>query len=390
MKKLAIVTSHPIQYNAPWFRLLAASGRVMVKVFYTWEQSQTGAKYDPGFGKVIEWDIPLLNGYEYTFVKNISTQPGSHHYKGIVNPTLIQEVKNWNAETLLVIGWSFKSHLQCMRYFHGKIPVLFRGDSTLLDEQPGLRLFARRLFLRWVYSHINFALYTGVNNRQYFEKHGVRGRRLVFAPHAIDNNRFGGDRDQHEAEARAWRKELGIADNNLVVLFAGKLEPKKNPALLIQIAAGIKNQNIQFLIVGNGRQEEMLRQAAAGDQRIIFLDFQNQQRMPVLYRVADVFILPSVGPGETWGLAVNEAMACSRAVMVSNKTGCAPDLVKENENGIVFNPDDSGKCINFLQSMLANRQRLREMGQESARIISAFSYEKIVSAIVATLNTTDA
>jgi glycosyltransferase involved in cell wall biosynthesis len=390
MKRLAIVTSHPIQYNAPWFRLLTVSGKVMVKVFYTWEQSQTGPKYDPGFGKVIEWDIPLLEGYEYTFVKNIASEPGSHHYKGMINPTLIEEIKSWQAEAVLVIGWSFKSHLQCMRYFHGKIPVLFRGDSTLLDEKRGWRLFARRIFLRWVYSHIDYALYTGINNRLYFEKHGVRDRRLVFAPHAIDNDRFGRNHESFEAEARNWRNELGIAATDLVVLFAGKLEQKKNPRLLIEIAAGLNDQNIKFLVVGNGKQEEMLKQAAAGDKRIIFLDFQNQLRMPVLYRVGDVFILPSGGPGETWGLAINEAMACSRAVMVSDKTGCAPDLVKENENGIVFKYDDSAKCRHFLQSLLADRKKLSLMGQQSAKIISTFSYENIVAAIVATLNKTNA
>jgi glycosyltransferase involved in cell wall biosynthesis len=134
----------------------------------------------------------------------------------------------------------------------------------------------------------------------------------------------------------------------------------------------------------------MLKQAAAGDKRIIFLDFQNQLRMPVLYRVGDVFILPSGGPGETWGLAINEAMACSRAVMVSDKTGCAPDLVKENENGIVFKYDDSAKCRHFLQSLLADRKKLSLMGQQSAKIISTFSYENIVAAIVATLNKTNA
>lgn len=386
MKRLAIVTSHPIQYNAPWFRLLAASGKLAIKVFYTWEQSQTGPKYDPGFGRVIEWDIPLLDGYEYCFVKNTSTEPGSHHFKGIVNPTLVQEIKEYQPDAILVFGWSFKSHLQCLRYFHGKIPVLFRGDSTLLDEKPGLRLFARRIFLRWVYSQVDVALYTGENNKQYFEKHGVHGRRLVFAPHAIDNARFGSNHQQYEQEACLWRKELGIAETDLVVLFAGKLEQKKNPRLLIDIAAGMKSENVKFLIVGNGKQEEMLKQAAAGDKRIIFLDFQNQQRMPVLYRLGNVFILPSTGPGETWGLAVNEAMACSRAVIVSDKTGCAPDLVSEGENGIVFSPNDSGKCIAFLESLLADPLKVLKLGSNSARIISAYSYENIVDAIVTTIN----
>ena len=61
-KKIAIVTSHPIQYYAPLFRLLAK--KVELKVFYTWGKEAL-VKFDPGFGKKVEWDIPLLDGYEY-------------------------------------------------------------------------------------------------------------------------------------------------------------------------------------------------------------------------------------------------------------------------------------------------------------------------------------
>ncbi len=66
--------------------------------------------------------------------------------------------------------------------------------------------------------------------------------------------------------------------------------------------------------------------------------------MPILYRLGNVFCLPSKGPGETWGLAVNEAMASSRPVIVSNKVGCAADLVSEGANGYLFNYNDKGSC----------------------------------------------
>src|SRR5687767_11380417 len=95
IRKLAIITTHPIQYYAPLFKLLNQRGRIAIKVFYTWSQSAKGPNFDPGFGKKIEWDIPLLNGYDYTFVKNTSSKPGTHHFKGIINPTLNAEVEQW-------------------------------------------------------------------------------------------------------------------------------------------------------------------------------------------------------------------------------------------------------------------------------------------------------
>ncbi len=178
MKKLAIVTSHPIQYNAPLFALLNKCGKVIPKVFYTWHQSQAGLKYDPGFKKTIQWDLPLLEGYDFTFVRNISKDPGTHHFKGLVNPSLNEEIAAWEPDAVLVFGWSFTSHLKCIRHFHNKIPVLFRGDSTLLDEAKGVKTFLRRLFLKWVYAHVNLALYVGTNNKAYFLKHGLKEHQL--------------------------------------------------------------------------------------------------------------------------------------------------------------------------------------------------------------------
>lgn len=380
MKRLAIITSHPIQYNAPWFKLLNQTGKVNIKVFYTWGQTGHGAKYDPGFGKVIEWDIPLLEGYDYEFVENVSPDPGSHHYKGIINPGLIERIQSWNPDALLVFGWSFKSHLKCLRFFHKKIPVLFRGDSTLLNEEKGIKKIARRIFLRWVYRHVDYALYAGINNKKYFQAHGLSENRLVFAPHAIDNERFSNGDVEYEQQANQWRRELGIDDEDIVVLYAGKLETVKNPALILKIAAAITHPRLKFVIVGNGHLAAELRQTATADKRIHFLEFQNQNRMPLVYRLGDIFILPS--KSETWGLAINEAMACSRPVIASDKVGCAVDLIHPHKNGLIFPNGSHKECVSFLTTLLDNRTKLKEMGLASKMIVSEYSYMHIVNCIL--------
>lgn len=379
--KLAIVSTHPVQYNAPLFALLAASNKINVKVFYTWSQSQKGPKYDPGFGKDIEWDIPLLEGYNYAFVENVSKDPGTHHFKGIENPGLNNEITHWQPDAILVYGWSFVSHLKCIRYFHNKIPVLFRGDSTLLDEKPGIKKMIRRLFLRWVYSKIDVALYAGSNNKQYFLQHGVTDNRLVFCPHAIDNNRFTDSDGVYQQKAAEKRAALGFDENNLVLLFAGKLEHKKNPLFLLALAKQIPDERLRIVMVGNGALEKELKEQAVHDKRIHFIDFCNQSQMPVIYRMADVFILPSRGPGETWGLAANEAMASGLAVMLSAKAGGAADLVSENENGIMFEPGDIGKCKAFIEQLLKNNTLLTKMKQASFKKITGFCYQHTVEQV---------
>lgn len=373
MKRLAIITTHPIQYNAPLFRILHQRNNINLKVFYTWEQSQKGQVYDPGFGIHREWDIPLLEGYDYVFVKNSAAEPGSHHFTGIVNPTLLQEVKAFKPDAVLVYGWAFWSHLKLMWLFHDKITLFFRGDSTLLDEQQihPLKIVMRRLLLRGVYRFIDKALYAGTANKKYFLKHGLKENQLAWVPHVIDNDRFGTVTDVERQKVLEWRRELGYTDTDCVFLFAGKLEPKKNPMLLLEAFFELKDDRAALLIAGNGELEPMLKSKAAENKKIRFIDFQNQTQMPLLYRVADVFVLPSEGPGETWGLAVNEAMACGRAVVVSDQCGCAEDLVRGN--GFIFESGNKNQLTELLHKFLDQPGQSVQMGIKSRELIDQWS-----------------
>ena len=382
LKRLAIITTHPIQYNAPWFKLLNERGIIQIKVFYTWGEEVLRKKYDPGFDKNIEWDIPLLEGYEYTFVQNISKQPGSHHFIGIDNPTLIADIEDWNSTAILVFGWSFKSHLKALRHFKGKKKILFRGDSNLLDEEAGFsfKKTARRIFLRWVYSHVDIALHVGTANKEYYLAHGFKNAQLVFAPHAIDNDRFMQD------VTSIKREESGIPPDAFVFIFTGKFETKKDPQILLDTFIRLKDTNAHLLMVGNGELEKQLKtkaglQPAAISSRIHFLPFQNQLQMPAIYGMGDVLVLPSRGPGETWGLAVNEAMACSVAVLVSDKCGCAVDLVKAGKNGFVFKSKDGNDLLKKMEMLLSDHQQIAAMGNQSLQIIQSWNFEKICIAV---------
>ena len=375
MKKLAIIITHPIQYYSPLFKLISERNKIIIKVFYTWEQSQEKV-FDKKFGQDIKWDIPLLEGYDYAFVKNTAKNPGSGTFRGVINPTLIQEIKNWNADAILVYGWNHQSHFKAMRHFKGKIPVYFRGDSTLLDEKPGIKTILRRLWLKFAYSYIDYAFYVGSNNKDYYLKHGLKENKLFFVPHAIDNERFFDYDGQYVDRAKKWRVKLGYTESDIVVLFVGKFEQKKDPQILIEAAN--KLNNYQFLFVGNGDLEKIMKKRSKGLNNVQFLDFQNQSLMPAVYRIGNIFVLPSKGPNETWGLAVNEAMACGLPVLVSDKVGCAVDLVKNGENGYIF---ETNNIDDLREKILLFENNYREFGEKSKNIIRNWSFEKIVEAV---------
>lgn len=392
MKKLAIITTHPIQYYAPLFKLLSSDGRFEIKVFYTWGKESL-TKHDPGFKKVIEWDIPVLEGYKYVFLNNTAKSPGSHNSKGIVNPDAISSLTEYTPNCILVIGWNYDSHQKIIRHFCKKIPVWFRGDSTLLDEKNNIKGIIKFLFLKWLYSSVEKAFYVGVNNKAYFKKYGFRDYELIFSPHSIDNERF--SLDSSDA-ATQIRKNLGLKDSDLLILFAGKFESKKNPLLLLRAFIELNYENTHLLFVGNGYLEDDLKQHSellanehrkGGEimrPRVHFMDFQNQKQMPAIYQSCDLFCLPSSGPGETWGLAVNEAMAAGKAILISDKVGCGTDLVKTGLNGDIF----ESKNKNDLKIKLANlleKDTLKDYGDYSRTIIKNWSIKRTADCILAEL-----
>ncbi len=385
MKKLAIIDTHPIQYNAPVFRLLAERGRVQVKVFYTWGETVLKNKFDPGFGKEIVWDIPLLDGYDYEFVDNVAPDPNASSFSGIDNPDIYKNIERYQPDFLLVFGWSFKTNLRLLRHYKGKIPIIFRGDSTLLREVSGFswKKLLRRVFLTWVYRHIDFALFVGQHNRDYYLKYGIKKNQLVYAPHAVDNERFAADDAARNAAALEWRRRLGIPDQHIVVLFAGKLEAVKNVDYVLRLARHAQNIPVSFVIVGNGPEEERLKKAAEGIGDIHFVDFQNQGMMPVVYRMGDVVLLCS--HSETWGLALNEAMACGRALAATTTCGAAVELIEPGVNGVIFEPGNTETVLAWLSDISSDRNRLKAASDYSRQRIQQFCFLRIAEALETTM-----
>jgi len=379
--RLAIITTHPIQYYAPVFKLLHERRRVDIKVFYTWGEAAIN-KYDPDFRKKITWDIPLLENYPYEWVKNTAADPGSHHFKGIINPGLIKQIIDYKPDAILFIGWAYHSHLKAMRYFKNKVPVFFRGDSTLLDEKPTLRSFLKTLFLKWIYGYVDHAFYNGTNNKAYFKKYGLKDNQLTFAPHAVDNERF---KISRETEAKELRTRLGLNDEDTLILFAGKFAQKKDPQILLDAVLKINKPNIHLLFTGNGPLEAALKSRAQHSPNIHFIGFQNQTYMPVVYQACNLFCLPSKGPGESWGLAVNEAMACGKAILVSDKCGCAIDLVINNKNGAIFKSESIDDLIAHLSHLTKTKNTLTEFGKRSAAAIENWDFLTIDETIEHTL-----
>ncbi len=366
MQKVVFIISHPIQYYVPLLQGLSNNKDLDIVVLYTWGENSI-AKFDPGFNRVVEWDMPLLDGYKYEFLTNISADPGTHHFNGINNPDIIKRINELKPDKLVVFGWSFKSHLKVLKTFKGKIPIYFRGDSHLLTETNFIKNILRRIYLTWIYKHIDFAIAVGTQNKLYYKCMGLKDSQILFAPHAIDDKRF---LDNTEID-----KSIPFPINNIKFIYVGKFEYRKDLETLIQAKLLLKDLSCSLILVGNGPDEEKLKSIAREDKNIHFIDFVNQAKIPSVYKMADVFVLPSIS--ETWGLGINEAMNSGLAIIASDKVGSAIDLVRNN--GYIFKNGDIKDLSNKMKCLIEDRDLLEDFKKSSIKSIKDWSLSTLIA-----------
>jgi glycosyltransferase involved in cell wall biosynthesis len=379
--RLGILVTHPIQYYAPWFRYLAK--QLDIEVFYCHRQDAK-AQAEAGFGVEFQWDTPLLEGYAHHWLKNVARHPNVGSFSGCDTPEIAKIIGDGEFDAFLVFGWNYKSAIQTIKAcLKNKVPVLMRSDSQLMTKRSWIKSIVKYIPYRWFLPRIDAHLYVGQRNREYLQHYGVPADKLFFSPHFVDNDFF----TERAAEALETGKHLAIREqfnipfNAFVVVFVGKFITKKRPADLVraclQAFVLYKGANIHAIFVGDGPLRRDIRTLTRSqEERIHFAGFRNQSELPNFYKASNAFVLPSDGR-ETWGLAVNEAMACGLPSIVSDVVGCAPDLIEEGKTGYTYSVGDVdalARCILMLQRKWRdNGETIRKVTQEK---IAYYSIEK--------------
>lgn len=356
--RLGVVTTHPIQYQAPLWRRLGESRDVEPMVFFL---SRHGAepRIDPSFGKEFAWDIPLLDGYPHEFLSSVP-RPGTKKDTpwgptgALFSRVLTARFRHGKFDAVLVHGYaSGAAWAGTLGAWRTRTSLILRGESHDRGRQPSFWQTARRWALsRWM-RHIDMVVAIGQLNRELWRGLGVPEDRILVSPYAIDNERFRLALNAQPERAGELRRSWGVGREDVVFLFAGKLTSVKAPEILLAAFASLPAAAAAHLVfVGAGPLEGQLRafQTEAGLTRVHWAGFVNQTEIPHYYRAADVLVLPS--RREPWGLVVNEAMACGTPCIVSDRVGSGPDLVEGFASGAVFPAGDGAALRCCLEDAL--------------------------------------
>lgn len=359
--RFGILTTHPIQYQVPLFKRLAETPGVDFTAYFCCDHGLRPS-FDPGFGKTIQFDVPLTEGYGHRFLRNVAPNPGVRT-SGMLNPSVGIETRD--LDVLVITGYAHTA--TWLRTFWPRLGqrkprLLFRGENHLNEARPAWKTLAKQAPIRAFFSRFDRFLAIGTLNRDYLMHYGAPENRIVIAPYSVDNDYF---RERSMVRSREEvRSAHGIPLDRVAFLTCSKLSDVKRPLDAVRaFAKARKEAPCSLVMVGTGILEQPIRAEISRlglEKDVFLLGFQNQSELPSIYAACDALVLPS--DIEPWGLVVNEAMACGIPAVVSDRVGSGPDLVAGT--GEIFPVGD----VNRLAAIMTKYAKVpKELAQAKTR-----------------------
>lgn len=377
MKTVYYFLSHPIQYQSPLLKLIEKEKPFNLKVLYFTDHTLDGV--DTQFGQKIKWDVPLLQGYDYSFLKNYSPRPAvSGSFWGLINPGLIWLLLQKRPDYIIVHGWAYFSNLLLLLTARVlRIKVIMRAESPWKQEKRSL---LKNIILKYF---VDKAIYLGEQNKSFYLNYGMKESKLFFAPYCVENDRFSGEYEKLKFKRESLRTNQGYKENDIIVMFSGKFIDKKRPMDLLKAFRKINDPGCKLLFVGEGylrKDLELFIKDYHLSNSVRMTGFINQSLISEFYSIVDIFVLPS-GRGETWGLVLNEAMNFHLPLVVSDMVGSSDDLVKDKLNGYTYRCGDVDELAEKLNRLISKKELRVKMGDESAKLVKEYSYNQIISGL---------
>jgi glycosyltransferase involved in cell wall biosynthesis len=389
---VAVVALHPIQYQVGLWREMARHPRLRVRVFYLDRMGIDGTR-DPTLDVPLDWDMPMLDGYDHEFVPNLSPARFTPIVNRI-NPTLLARLVAGRFDAVMVHGWhSVSNWLALLASRLTGSAIVYRGEGTLVgkfDPLPPVlefpKLALNKLFLRGT----DLVAYSSSDNRSYHVSRGARDATLFSMPCAIDNVLLESYRRQAASRVE-FRARLGLPPNANLVLSAGRFTERKRFEDLIRAIAAIPDPNgdTHLIIAGNGAEgtADRIRHEAAAvglSARVHLLGWLSPAKMVEALRAADVFVMAS--SHDPSPKAMSEALAVGLPIVCSDKVGTCADLVQHGRNGYAYHCGDVAELSRWLQALLAAPHQRERMASESILIAKANDFRAATERLVEALD----
>lgn len=260
----------------------------------------------------------------------------------------------------------------------------FKGIKTVLSNESTAgdhaRNYFKEIFKALIIKQFDGFFNFGQLSKEYLLSLGAKSNQMLVNRNCVDNQLLLKIYNENVKGRGEKQASLNLPEQNFI--FVGRLIEFKNLFKLLdafKIALSNKNKDWGLIILGDGELSFRLKQYIEDQhiKNVFFFEGVNWQQVPAYLAISNVLVLPSYS--EPWGLVVNEAMACGLPVAVSNKCGCAYELVKESENGFTFNPNNVSEIAETLMRFMNTKLDLMKMGKESQKIIQTYSPSNVAN-----------
>lgn len=379
--KMLIYVGNPVQYHAPIFRALAEENDIESTVMFG---DDIGLRqfYSKEFQSYIQWDVPLVDGYQTRFFKNLASKNSKGFFSRINIGMFGFIIKN-RPDVLLVHGYDTMSSV--IAFVAAKIigsKILWRGEAAIRPNtrQGVIRKLVKSYVLPIYFRYCDAIMFSCAGNRLYLEQFSINPQKLFFMPCAVDNKFFRRHEARHAGKVDTIRDELGIRSSVMVIAFVARFTQRKRPLDLIEAVSMIDHKDIHVLFVGDGPEREEMEQLLA-KHRVSYTitGFVGQNKLAAYLAIADLFVISSDYDASPKSL--NEALNFGLPVIVSDAVGTAADLVRDGWNGFVFPSRDLKTLSSRLELVVGDRALLPVMGERSRTLVDSWTIEADVAGL---------
>ncbi|MBO0768209.1 MAG: glycosyltransferase family 4 protein [Solirubrobacterales bacterium] len=377
MLRVGLLAPSPIPFKVPLYRRLAASDGIDLTVIYASSAGVVSPSVG-GYGTGVFWDEDLMSGYKSTFLARADTNLPSFHHRDLLDPDVVGLVRHGHFDVLWSEGYAWITNqlaIITQRSLGGG--VVLRDDQTLLHPRKLAKTLIKQVWLAGLFGQVDAAAYLSRENRRWLEHYGFAPEQLFYVPYTAD--KFSAEARALAGRRRELAAEFGFAEDvGPIVLSASRLVPAKQPLMLLEVFRRVRlRRRCGLLVVGSGELETEMRRRVEAEQipDVVFAGFLNQSQIARAYAAADIFALLSAW-GETFGVAVAEAMAFGLPALLSDKVGSAGDLLGDGGNGFLVARDDVGGATDALERMVADPELRAQFAQESLAKVQRLSLDQ--------------
>tara|TARA_Y100000588_G_scaffold395323_1_gene523370 strand:- start:3766 stop:5022 length:1257 start_codon:yes stop_codon:yes gene_type:complete len=388
--KVAIIAPTCFYYQIALFRTLSDNDRIDLTVYFCSDEGVSGTDLKVAYRTNNSWGVEneLLEGYQYKFLRNHVPQ-GSYlkSLTGLVNLGVWRELDRERPDAVVIMSWMnptwWLTYLCCLKF---RIPVFYMTDANFYAEgsKSTWKSWLKHSILgKFLFPSTAGFLCSGTANRQLYANYGVPEKKLIPFAYSWGYNALIREAIQNTEKVPALRKQHGIPQDAVVVLYCGRLSEEKGLTELLRAYQMLSNPKKALVLVGDGplrgRMETLAGQP--GFESVYFMGFQNRKNIGRFYALADLLVLPS--HQETWGIVVNEALCFSLPVIVSDQVGSGVDLVIPGENGHIFPAGDVLALADRISKVidLSNGDRI-EMGKKSLQQIEEWEDRDLAKPLI--------